>query len=155
MQMTETSTNADIRCHHMETKTVRYADVTTDTKDICEDAGPTREVINKIGHEPLESFNVSSTSKCSSTIEHKKQDVVEDFADLTISEKEILEVIGEELQEDVQNEEIINKRTILAPSSNVVAKSNLAQVIIDFAMLVSIQDKRFLFNLKKCDFLNM
>jgi hypothetical protein len=133
--MTETSTNADILCHHIETNTVRYADVTTDTKDICEDVGPSREVVNKIGHEPLESFNVSSTSKCSSTVEHKKQDAVEDFADLTISEKEILEVIGEELQEDVQNEDTIKERKIPVPSSNVVAKSNLAQVIIGFLIL--------------------
>ena len=146
MQMTETSTNADILCHHIETNTVRYADVTTDTKDICEDVGPSREVVNKIGHEPLESFNVSSTSKCSSTVEHKKQDAVEDFADLTISEKEILEVIGEELQEDVQNEDTIKERKIPAPSSNVVAKSNLAQVIIDLIILVSIQGKIFFFN---------
>ena len=146
MQMTETSTNADILCHHIETNTVRYADVTTDTKDICEDVGPSREVVNKIGHEPLESFNVSSTSKCSSTVEHKKQDAVEDFADLTISEKEILEVIGEELQEDVQNEETVKERKIPAPSSNVVAKSNLAQVIIDLIILVSIQGKIFFFN---------
>ena len=145
MHKKEPSTNADILCHHMETNTVRYADVTTDTKDICEDVSPSRGVVNKIGHEPLEPFSVSSTSKCSSTTEHKKQDVVEDCADLTISEKEILEVIGEEVQEDVEADDTIKESKLQTPSSNIVAKSNIAQVTMDFAMLGSTRQQKICF----------
>ena len=69
--------------------------------------------------------------------------MVEDFADLTISEKEILEVIGEELHEDVEKEETREDRKVSVPVSNVVSKSNLAEVTMDFFILFGIQYKIF------------
>ena len=62
--------------------------------------------------------------------------VNEDFADLTITEKDILEVIGEEVEEDVITRDEQNERKVSIPSSNIVAKANMAQVMLTFLYLM-------------------
>ena len=128
MDAEDSSKSANVVCHPVETKTIRDSRVLIETKDMNEDGNQPKEVVNKSVHESLESFNVSEASKCGTTTERKEIDVSEDFADLTISEKEILAVIGEEVEEDITKHEVLKEKKISIPSSNVVAKLNIAQV---------------------------
>ena len=122
------SKSADILCHPVETKTVRDSEVLVDTKDIQQNEKIQKKVVNKSVHESLESCNVNIASKDDTTMEYKKEDTTEDFADLTISEKEILAIVGEEVEEDVILTEANKERKFSVPSLNVVAKSNVTQV---------------------------
>ena len=123
------SKSANVICHPIETKTIRDSRVLIETKDINEEEKELKGVVNKSVHESLEAFNVSESSKCSTTTDRKEEDVHEDFADLTISEREILAVIGEEVEEDIAKHEVHKQKKISIPSSNVVTKSNMAQVL--------------------------
>ena len=90
------------------------------------------EVVNRSLHESLETCNVNEASKCNTTLDHIEEVVNEDFADLTITEKDILEVIGEEVEEDITTREEQKERKVSIPSSNIVAKANMAQVKLIF-----------------------
>ena len=50
------------------------------------------EIVNRSLHESLETCNVNEASKCNTTLDRTEEIVNEDFADLTITEKDILEV---------------------------------------------------------------
>ena len=90
------------------------------------------EVVNRSLHESLETCNINETSKCNFTLDRTEEVVNEDFADLTITEKDILEVIGEEVEEDIISRDEQKERKVSIPSSNIASKANMAQVQIIF-----------------------
>ena len=120
--------SANISCHPVETKTIRDSRVLVDTKDIQQNEKLQTKVVNKSVHESLESCNVNVASKDDTTTEYKEEDKTEDFADLTISEKEILAIVGEEVEEDIILTEAKKARKVSVPSINVAVKSNVTQV---------------------------
>ena len=120
--------SANISCHPVETKTIRDSRVLVDTKDIQQNEKLQTKVVNKSVHESLESCNVNVASKDDTTTEYKEEDTTEDFADLTISEKEILAIVGEEVEEDIILTEAKKARKVSVPSINVAVKSNVTQV---------------------------
>ena len=122
------SKSANVLCHPVETKTIRDSEVLVDTKDIQQNEKLPKKVVNKSVHESLESCNINVASKDDTTTEYKKEDTTEDFADLTISEKEILAIVGEEVEEELIITEANKERKLSVPSLNVVSKSNVTQV---------------------------
>ena len=122
------SKSANISCHPVETKTIRDSRVLVDTKDIQQTKKLQTKVVNKSVHESLESCNVNLASKGDTTTEYKEEDTTGDFADLTISEKEILAIVGEEVEEDIILTEAKKARKVSVPSINVAVKSNVTQV---------------------------
>ena len=61
-----------------------------------------------------------------------------DVADLTISEREILEVVGEELNENTKTENIDKGKKISTQSSNVTSSMNACEVIGNQVIISSI-----------------
>ena len=128
-KVSEESTIANIPSHHQKTKTVRDYDAIDDTITVSEANtlldDPEQEVI----HEPLEHLNILTTSEHDTTTERQQDYVRADVADLTISETEILEVVGEELNENTQIQNIERGKKISTPSSNVTSSMNTSEVI--------------------------
>ena len=128
-KVSEESTIANISCHHQKTKTVRDYDAIDDTITVSEANtlldDPEQEVI----HEPLEHLNILTTSEHDTTTERQQDYVRADVADLTISETEILEVVGEELNENIQIQNIERGKKISTPSSNVTSSMSRCEVI--------------------------
>ena len=131
------SKSANILCHPVETKTVRDSRVLVDTKDIQQNEKMQKKVVQKSVHESHESCNVNVASKCDTTTEYKKADTTKDFADLTITEKEILAIVGEEVEEDIIQTQTDKARKVSVPTLNVVEKLNVTQVkkhLIDYSI---------------------
>ena len=128
-KVSEESTIANISCHYQKPKTVRDYDAIDDTITVSEANtlldDPEQEVI----HEPLEHLNILTTSEHDTTTERQQDYVRADVADLTISETEILEVVGEELNENTQIQNIERGKKISTPSSNVTSSMNTCEVI--------------------------
>ena len=128
-KVSEESTIANISCHHQKTKTVSDCDAIDDTITVSEANtlldDPEQEVI----YEPLEHLNILTTSEHDTTTERQQNYVKADVADLTISETEILEVVGEELNENTQIQNIERGKKISTPSSNVTSSMNTCEVI--------------------------
>ena len=127
--MSEESTIANISCHHQKTKTVRDNDAMDDTITMSEANTLLDDHEQDVIQEPLEHLNIFITSEHNTTTEHQQNYVRADVADLTISETEILEVVGEELNENTKTENIERGKKMSTPSSNVTSSMNTCEVI--------------------------
>ena len=127
--MSEESTIANISCHHQTTKTVRDNDAMDDTITMSEANTLLDDHEQDVIHEPLKHLNIFITSEHNTTAEHQQNYVRADVADLTISETDILEVVGEELNENTKTENIERGKKISTPSSNVTSSMNTCEVI--------------------------
>ena len=127
--MSEESTIVNISYHHQKTKTVRDYDAIDDTITVSEANTLLDDPEQKVIHEPLEHLKILTTSEHDTTTERQENYVRADVADLTISETEILEVVGEELNENTQIQNIERGKKISTPSSNVTSSMNTCEVI--------------------------
>ena len=109
--------------------TVRDNDVIDDTITTYEANTLLDDHEQDVIHEPLEHLNILIMSEYNTTTEHQQNYVREDVADLTISETEILEVVGEELSENTKTENIERGKKISTQSSNVTSSMNTCEVI--------------------------
>ena len=136
--MSEESTIAKISCHHQKSKGVRDNDAIDDTIATSEANTVLDDHKQDVTQEPLEHLNILITSEHNITTEHQQNNVRVDVADLTISEREILEVVGEELNENTKTENIDKGKKISTQSSNVTSSMNTCEVIGNQVIISSI-----------------
>ena len=124
----EALVNANAVCQPSESRCISYHELSDNTKSLCLNNRPQKDLVSIAESETLESTILDSIMQYICTREHGIELNQRDQAELNVPGKEVYEVMDHHVHEEAYKNKALVPRKISMKSSNVPSQSNMVQV---------------------------